>query len=144
MTQINSLIFENLDVEPNSLITTLENKYCNAKPKEKSIISKRIERGAIANQVKQLTNYKCLICEKIGLESHGFVQRNGTYYVETHHVCPVSKKEVGSLALPNLITVCANHHRQLHYGNVKTKILSTKFVFEIEDKKIEIDKIKVK
>ena len=137
-------VFENLDEMPNSLITKLEEKYCKAKPKEKSVISKRIERGPIANQVKRLTKYKCLICEKLKLKPHGFVKRNGTYYVETHHVCPVSKKEVGSLNLPNLITVCANHHRQVHYGDVKTRILQKKFVFELDGKKIEINKIKVK
>ena len=137
-------VYEDFDDAQNTSIEKLEKKFCNAKPKEKSVLSKRIERGQIANRVKQLTNYKCLICEKLGLNPHGFAKRNGTYYVETHHVCPVSKKEVGSLALPNLVTVCANHHRQLHYGDVKTKILATKFVFEIEGKKIEIDKIKVK
>lgn len=137
-------VYEDFFDAQNASIEKLEKKFCNAKPKEKSVLTKRIERGQIANRVKQLTNYKCLICEKLGLNPHGFAKRNGTYYVETHHVCPVSKQEIGSLSLPNLITVCANHHRQLHYGNVNVQIMKMKFVFDIEGKKIEIEKIKVK
>jgi hypothetical protein len=47
----------------------------------------------------------------------------------------------GSLSPDNLITVCANHHRQLHYGDVKLIENNSKFIFVIDGKYVEIPKI---
>ena len=44
---------------------------------------------------------------------------------------PVSTKEVGSLAASNVMTVCANHHRQLHYGEIDVTITEKTFEFVI-------------
>ena len=70
-------------------------------------------------------------------------KRNGEFYVETHHIIPVSELEQGSLGTLNLLTVCANHHRQLHYGDVKLIENNDKcFEFTIDNQKIRIDKMK--
>ena len=64
-------------------------------------------------------------------------------YVETHHIIPVSELEQGSLGTLNLLTVCANHHRQLHYGDVKLIENNDKyFEFTIDNQQIRINKIK--
>ncbi|MDQ2753507.1 MAG: HNH endonuclease, partial [Bacteroidota bacterium] len=97
-------------------ISELENKMKNQQPKIKQRISSYIERGAIANKIKKLTGHKCLVCEAIGLPPLSFLKRKGDYYIETHHVEQVSTAKKGILSISNLITVCANHHRQLHYG----------------------------
>lgn len=134
------------DTLPDSLksIAALEKRMQKAIPKVKERISQYIERGKIAQDVKRLTNYKCLICEQLGENPHSFKKTDGTYYIEAHHVVPVAKKKKGSLSINNLITVCANHHRQLHHGNSKVIVNGNKrFVFEIDGREIEVMKISV-
>lgn len=121
----------------------LEAKYFNATPRVKEIVSRRIERGDISKAVKKENNYECQICKALGLNPHGFKKRNGELYVETHHIIPVSELEQGSLGTLNLLTVCANHHRQLHYGDVKLIENNDKyFEFTIDNQQIRINKIK--
>lgn len=117
----------------------IEKKMKKASPKVKERVSKYIERGTIANKIKRVTGFKCLICEAQGKNPYSFRKKDGSYYIETHHVEEVSKLKKGSLSVSNLITVCANHHRQLHYGNAKTiKNTTNKFVFEIDEKKLKL------
>jgi predicted HNH restriction endonuclease len=126
-------------------IEKLEKKMQNQPPEIKQRISSFIERGAISNKVKKLTNYKCLVCEVMGENPYSFEKTNGINYVETHHVEPVSTLKKGVLGIANLITVCANHHRQLHYG--KSELINeteSEFVFNIDNKKLKIKKINVK
>ena len=85
---------------------------------------------------------KCQICESLQSNPLGFNKRNGKPYVEAHHVIFVSRG--GSLSAANLITVCANHHRQLHYG--RTALLKTekrKFIFDIDGVNISIPRLLV-
>lgn len=125
-------------------IRRLEDKMKKVRPEIKERVSTYIERGAIANQIKKLTGYKCLVCEQLGEPVYGFKKTNGEYYVESHHVEPVSKQKEGALSVANIITVCANHHRQMHYGNVE--LVENKedyFKFKIENKELIINKIKI-
>ena len=126
----------------NKDIKLLEKKMQNKPPEIKQRISSFIERGAISNKVKKLTNYKCLICEAIGENPYSFKKTNGINYIETHHVEPVSTLKKGVLGIGNLITVCANHHRQMHYGNAELiRENETVFEFKIDGKQIIIKKI---
>jgi len=123
----------------------LEAKYFNATPRVKEIVSRRIERGNISKVVKKANNYECQICKALDLPAHGFKKRNGELYVESHHIIPVSELEQGSLGTLNLLTVCANHHRQLHYGDVKIVENNDEyFKILIDNKQIRINKIKIK
>jgi len=134
----------NSTTEENFGIIQLEKKMKDMIPEVKKRISKYIERGSIANKVKMHTGYKCQICEAKSLDPYMFEKPNGINYIETHHVEPVSERKKGSLGISNLITVCANHHRQLHYGN--TKVLSDKygiFKFEIDGEIIEVKKLTI-
>ena len=99
-------------------ISNLELKYLNASPQVSQVISSRIERGKLSSIIKELNNYKCQVCEVLGQNPHSFKKANGEYYVETHHINPVSNLTLGSLTFSNLITVCATHHRQFHYGDI--------------------------
>jgi|TARA_E500000305_G_C4016581_1_gene236020 5-methylcytosine-specific restriction endonuclease McrA len=83
--------------------------------------SKRIERGPNGNKVKDHFQDECQICKAQGktLES-SFVKENGRKYSEAHHVVPLSKN--GSDETDNIMCLCANHHRQMHYGNVKANL----------------------
>lgn len=123
-------------------IEKLEKKMKAQKPEIKERISNFIERGAISKKVKKLNNYRCSLCEALGNLTNSFIKQNDEFYIETHHVEPVSKIKMGVLSITNLITVCANHHRQLHYGKVELIENSEKhFVFIIDGKKIFIDKL---
>ena len=125
-------------------IAELEKKMKNLSPEVKERVSYYIERGTIANKVKKITNYKCLVCDAINVNPISFTKRNGNPYVETHHVEQVTTLKKGVLSIDNLITVCANHHRQLHYGNSSVVSQDEEFfTFEIDGKEIRVPKIKV-
>lgn len=125
-------------------IENLEKRMKGKLPEIKERISNFIERGAISNKIKKLTNYKCSVCEALGKQTNSFLKTNGDPYIETHHVEPVSTIKAGVLSMTNLITVCANHHRQLHYGNVELlENTDRQFILKIDKQKIVIKKIKI-
>ena len=124
-------------------LLALQDKFKNASPKVKSRVSKSIERGNIGERVKKFHGYRCQICNELGLESLGFQKRSGGHFVEAHHVVYVSKGQEGSLAPANIISVCANHHRQIHYGICaldENKSCNKYFVYVLEDKEIKVSK----
>jgi hypothetical protein len=59
-----------------------------------------------------------------------FVKENGRKYSEAHHVIPLS--ENGSDETDNIMCLCANHHRQMHYGNVKAKLNPYSFLVTLD------------
>jgi hypothetical protein len=123
-------------------IINIDEKYRTATPEVKEILSKRIERGSFSNRFKQIAGYKCMICERMGNSPYSFNKPNGDYYIEVHHVIPVSDLVEGSLSSTNLITVCANHHRQLHYGKCNVQeITDKKFTFTIDNRLWDIKKL---
>jgi hypothetical protein len=89
-----------------------------AAPIVRERISRYIERGPIGDRVKAASGYRCQICVALGLSGLGFPRIGDTPYVEAHHVVPVSSLEDDVLGSSNVIAVCANHHRQLHFGSV--------------------------
>jgi hypothetical protein len=100
-------------------VAAWERKCAEVSPQVREVVSKRIERGGYAEKIKKMTKYRCMICDALGLNPIGFRKRSGEPYVEAHHVTFVSRLIPGTLAPSNIITVCANHHRQLHYGNAR-------------------------
>ncbi|MEI8045829.1 MAG: HNH endonuclease [Bacteroidota bacterium] len=123
-------------------IINLDEKYRNATPEIKEILSKRIERGSFSNRFKQIAGYKCMICERMGHSPFSFSKPNGEYYIEVHHIIPVPEQIEVSTSSANLITVCANHHRQLHYGkSFIQEITDRKVVFSIDNKLCDIKKL---
>ena len=128
-----------------SEINKLESRNINATPEVKEIFSKRIERGRIAQVIKSINNYECQICKEQEEDPHVFKKENDVYYIETHHIMPVSKQKKGSLSINNLITVCPNHHKQIHHGNVEIeKNNKDKIIFIIDDENLIINKTKIK
>jgi predicted restriction endonuclease len=93
--------------------------------------------------VKKAVGYRCQLCLALGLNPIGFIKANGTPYVEAHHVMPVHLKQVGSLSCTNVIVLCANHPRQLHYGqDISVDIAAESFVISIEGSVVEIPKVR--
>ncbi len=107
--------------------------------KEKRL-SKYIERGSVGNRVKKALGFSCQVCAALGQHSLGFKKRNGEHYAEAHHVMPVSELQVGSLAASNIMVVCANHHRQMHYGGIDVQVSATAFEFTLDDAPLKISR----
>lgn len=126
-------------VEPSNL-ADLEARYRSACPEVKHRVSRTIERGPVGALVKKRNGYRCQICEALGADPIGFRKPSGDPYVEAHHVMPVSRGQIGSLAASNILTACANHHRQLHYGNVDVRIEPTTFEINIDGKVLSLPK----
>ncbi|ALM47821.1 hypothetical protein AMR72_02240 [Flavobacterium psychrophilum] len=127
-----------------SEIAKLEKKMKNQLPGVKQRVSSYIERGAISTKIKKHCNYKCSVCEALGMPTNSFTKSNGEPYIETHHVEPVSTLNSGVLGVANLMTVCANHHRQLHFGNVHLLDNNKEyFVFNIDGDEVRIKKVKL-
>lgn len=107
-------------------------------PELKRKISRSIERGKIGTLVKKRNEFKCQICEALGSDPHSFTKKNGEPYVEAHHVIPVSELQVGSLSATNIMTLCANHHRQMHYGKVSVEIEADHFDVALDGRSLTL------
>lgn len=110
----------------------LERQALGETPKAKLKISVAIERGPIGKAVKKANGYKCQICMAQGANPHSFLKKNGIPYVEAHHVTPVSELQIGSLAVSNIMTLCANHHKQMHYGDLTVEICENTFEVQLD------------
>ena len=139
-------IFNNIESETADSIEEIEKlelKYQNATPQVKEVISRQIERGKISSAIKKICDYKCKVCEALGQNPLSFKKTNGEHYIETHHIIPVANLTKGVLGISNLITVCANHHRQFHYGDIDIiENTSDKLTINIDGQTISIEKKK--
>jgi putative restriction endonuclease len=121
-------------------VKQLDEAYQNATPQKQHVITTRIERDtAIGGKVKELNKYVCQICGFLP-----FTQRTGRPFAEAHHVIPLHKREPGSLASQNVICVCANCHRKMHYGNTTiVEVTSNEIIFEIDGQQIHAKRNRV-
>lgn len=94
-------------------------------------VSKYVERGQIGARVKVANGYRCQICDGLGLKWIAFIKPDGVPYVEAHHVIQVSTLAEDVLGPRNVITVCPNHHRELHFGSATAVDLGDEFEFRI-------------
>jgi hypothetical protein len=122
-------------------VAGMEARYLQASPEVKERVSRFIERGPVGAWAKAATGHMCQLCTALGLKAVGFRKRDGEPYVEAHHVMPVSRGEIGSLALSNIMTLCANHHRQFHYGEVTVAIGDLRFEIEIDGRRVAVDRL---
>lgn len=78
-----------------------------------------------------LANYKCNIDE-----SHSsFISKNGMPYMEAHHLVPLSTQDYFESSLDvdaNIVCLCPNCHRKLHYGADITQELQKLYDNRIE------------
>lgn len=83
-------------------------------PRRKSrVVERGYERDhKLVDLAKQRADYRC---EVEGCTVELFTKPCGQRYVEVHHL--IMMAEGGPDTLENVVCVCANHHRELHYGN---------------------------
>lgn len=102
--------------------------------KRKEISLEKIERNhRLIDRLKQAYDYECQLCsdeQKMPIK-----KEDGTKYVEVHHIKNLSEEydEEGTLdRVDNLIVVCPNHHKMLHYHNGgyrKIKVVNDRLMF---------------
>lgn len=108
------------------------------RPEVREKVSKQIERGLIGSKLKKINGYRCQLCEALGHDPISFVKASGEPYVEAHHVTPVSELQLGSLGAGNIMILCANHHRQMHFGNVVVERGEHEFLVKLDDIEVRI------
>lgn len=99
----------------------------------KELTTEQYERNRkLVKELKKAYEYRCQLCESENFFDIIMEAEEGVKYVEVHHIVPNSRgeDEEGSLDRPgNMIVVCPNHHRYLHYnkgGNYHLKIKNSK------------------
>lgn len=75
--------------------------------------------------LKKLYNSKCQVKDC----GYTFKKQDGKNYCETHHLIPLGKN--GDDDIKNMICVCPNHHRFLHYGK-REEIKGMEFIYKKE------------
>ena len=98
-------------------IERFDAKYASMPPEERRRQVARLHRpSSIGRILKQLYGTKCWVCGE-----EGFQKRTGNQYAEAHHVEEVHTRVPGVLGSRNMIIVCANCHRKLHYADVDVR-----------------------
>ena len=62
---------------------------------------------------------------------------------EAHHATPVSELEIGSLSASNIMILCANHHREMHYGTVELERGEGEFLIRLNGQTLRIQRFVV-
>lgn len=112
--------------EPLAFLYMLNERYANYSTiKRDRIISAHIDRGtSVTNALKKILGPQCQICGCLGFE-----KKDGTRYIEAHHLTQLSLNKDSSLCSDNIILVCPNCHRAIHFGKE----------FELSDRGEEIN-----
>ncbi len=79
--------------------------------------SQFIRNPAVRRLVLTRSNGKCELCGR-----PGFAMPNGSTYLETHHVAPLSLG--GPDIVSNVVALCADDHRRAHYAVNRDEIAS--------------------
>lgn len=122
-------------------VATIEQQAEHLDPQVRERLSRVIERGPVGDRVKAARRHKCQLCEAAGSHPHAFLKRDGSPYAEAHHVQPVSKLIPGSLGVQNIMVLCANHHRQAHYGSFDVvEETQNEWVLSVDGKKLTVER----
>lgn len=94
-------------------IRDFNRRYASSAPYKRSHISQDVARpGLITDYLKELRNFECQICGEAG-----FKKRNGSLYIEAHHIQELHELIPGSYCSDNIVIVCPNCHSMLHYAD---------------------------
>jgi len=112
--------------ELEKILKNIEDRNKHMEPQTRRRISRAIARNPkIALLIKERANYRCELCDEPGFE-----KRDGTRYVEVHHIEELGKS---GLDIPsNMMCVCPRCHRIIHYGSEdENNKLNSKLKFNI-------------
>ena len=89
----------------------------NKHPKHRTVTIKQYERDAdIVREALRLANGRCECCNK----KAPFKRTDASHYLEVHHLRRLADN--GPDVIENVIAICPNCHRELHYGNNREEI----------------------
>ena len=134
---LDSSVLENTD-DYLKILLELNNRYEDLTPQERATrIQKQIDRGtAVTRALKALLGARCQVC---GWK--GFTRKSGGEFIEAHHVTQLSEGIAGSLCTENIILVCPNCHREIHYGKtISVKDFGQYFEIMLSASKATINK----
>jgi len=101
-------IMENEDVQ--ALLNDISNEKITPE-KKKTIVNLYKRNSKLITKLKQLYKNKCQICH------FSFMKKSLEYYSEVHHLKPIG--EEGSDSIDNIVNLCANCHRKIHYATIE-------------------------
>lgn len=105
--------------DPVGRVVEFNSIYATASPKQQRRLSELLEHGTyVGRKLAELNNYTCQVCGQ-----RGFEQKSGRPYIETHHILALHKKEPHSLCSDNILVVCPNCHRKLHFAQIVLQTL---------------------
>ena len=95
------------------ILRDLNTRYADIQSEKRAKkIKNLLDRGSsVTKALKSLLGAKCQIC---GWE--GFEKKSGEDFIEAHHIVQLSERKKGSLCTENIILICPNCHREVHYG----------------------------
>jgi hypothetical protein len=116
-------------------LARLNGQYAESPPKRKLIISNQIERNPlIIAKLKSLHRSQCQLCKGAFFFKRGRRSR----YSEVHHIRELCKG--GTDTTDNCLVLCANCHRQMHYGDLLLNDLGTAIHVVSADGEFKISK----
>ncbi|MEM7474704.1 MAG: HNH endonuclease [Planctomycetota bacterium] len=94
-------------------IRRLNKHYSTLEPEIRARrVELHLDRGkSVTDCLKNLLGGECQVCGE-----KGFQKKDGTTYVESHHLTQVATLQPGILCSDNIVLLCANCHREIHYG----------------------------
>jgi hypothetical protein len=91
-------------------------KSSDSEPSRREVSGQIFDRDPVVRQnVLNIAKGRCQLCNRLG-----FVTWDGRYYLESHHVIPLS--EGGPDEETNVVALCPNHHREAHFGQEREKL----------------------
>lgn len=107
------------DITTNDIIReVVDNVVYEPKMKQEKIVGEKssyIRNPEVAKRCIVLSNYKC----NLDGNHESFITKKGKPYMEAHHLIPISYQDYFEYSLDveaNIISLCPNCHRKLHYG----------------------------
>jgi len=119
--------------DPLQILSALNEKLKNLPPKEINHKAQAyLDRGSsVTTALKKLLGAKCQICEWQGFAKKKNKNIKQENFIEAHHLTQISDKQSGSLCTDNIILVCPNCHREIHYGS-EFSVISSGDVIKIQ------------
>lgn len=98
---------------PLASLEALNRQYAKATPNNRQSVARNLlDRGTrISNALKEILGAVCQVCGFVGFE-----KADGSRYIEAHHVSQLSEMRPSALCVENILLLCPNCHREIHYG----------------------------
>lgn len=130
VAEFDRLTREQDDDRVESVLTKLAESASGTTPEKVSkLVSSYKRNRSLVKAMKEKYENKCQICD------FTFLMANGNHYSEAAHIIPISSGKEGVDSPDNIWILCANHHKMLDTGALKS-ISATEYELNGETKKL--------